>query len=243
MAVAGLIVFVALFFVKAGYGIFTSGKWGFSIPNKIAWVVMEAPAFFVFSLLWIGFDGKATIPAMVFGSMYLLHYFQRSFVFPFLMKGKSRMPVAIMLMGVVFNLLNAVLLFYGLFVFAPSAFSEGWGYMARPLTIAGILIFFIGMGVNMHSDHVIRHLRKPGDTKHYLPQKGMYAYVTSANYFGEIVEWTGLALASSCPAAWLFVWWTFANLGPRAKSINKKYRQEFGDEAVGSRKSIIPFIF
>ena len=104
-------------------------------------------------------------------------------------------------------------------------------------------MFFAGMAINMHSDYVIRHLRKPGDTKHYLPQKGMYKYVTSGNYFGEIVEWTGLAIASCSPAAWLFVWWTFANLAPRAKSINKKYRAEFGDQAVGRRKGIIPFIF
>lgn len=40
------------------------------------------------------------------------------------------------------------------------------------------------MLVNRHSDEVIRNLRKPGDTAHYLPQAGLYRYVTSANYFG-----------------------------------------------------------
>lgn len=47
---------------------------------------------------------------------------------------------------------------------------------------------FAGMGINIHSDSVIRHLRKPGDTRHYLPQKGMYRYVTSGNYFGELLN-------------------------------------------------------
>lgn len=243
MAGIAVVVFAVLFFVKAGYGMFASKQWGWSIPNRVAWVLMEAPAFCIFAALWICGDKGLVLPAAVFGALYLLHYFQRSFIFPLLIKGKSRMPVVIMMMGVVFNSINAVLLYFGFFVYAPQSFSEGAAYLCHPCTIAGIVVFFVGMGINMHSDYVIRHLRKPGDTKHYLPSKGMYKYVTSGNYFGEIVEWTGLAIASCSPAAWLFVAWTFANLAPRAKSINKKYRDEFGNDAVGSRKSIIPFIF
>ena len=32
-----VIVFISLFFVNAGYGIFRSKKWGFSLPNKLGW--------------------------------------------------------------------------------------------------------------------------------------------------------------------------------------------------------------
>lgn len=97
---------------------------------------------------------------------------------------------------------------------------------------------FIGMTINLHADHVIRNLRKPGDTRHYLPEKGFYRYVTSANYFGELVEWTGFALLTASPAAWVFVWWTAANLVPRADAIYKRYCEEFGKQAVGSRKEL-----
>ena len=145
-------------------------------------------------------------------------------------------------MGIVFNVINGFLIGTSLFVFPPTDFSEGAAYLTHPTAITGIAIFFIGMGINIHSDHVIRHLRKPGDTRHYLPAKGFYRYVTSANYFGELVEWTGFALLCSTPAAWLFVIWTAANLVPRAAAIHKHYREEFGD-AVGSRKRVIPFIY
>lgn len=74
--------------------------------------------------------------------------------------------------------------------------------------MVGASVVFAGMLINLHSDHVIRHLRKPGDTNHYLPEKGLYRYVTSANYFGELVEWTGFAILTASPAAWVFVWWT-----------------------------------
>ena len=67
--------------------------------------------------------------------------------------------------------------------------------------------------------------------------------LASANYLGELLEWTGYAILLSNPAAWMFVWWTAANLVPRAHAINRKYREEFGTEAVGRRKRIIPFIY
>ena len=154
------------------------------------------------------------------------------------------MPVAIMAMGIVFNLLNGMMQAGGLFYFAPEGlYADGWAYLLKPHALLGIILFFAGMFVNLHSDYVIRHLRRPGDTKHYLPGKGLYRYVTSANYFGELVEWTGFAILTASPAAWVFVWWTFANLFPRADAIHRRYREEFGDEAVGKRKRIIPFLY
>lgn len=242
MAVTAVIVFIALYFVKAGYGIFRTKQWGLSINNKVAWILMEAPVFFVMLYMWASNGTPTTLPAFLAFLLFELHYFQRSFIFPLMMKGQSQMPVAIMLMGVIFNVINGLVIGTSLFTLPPSAYNDGAAYLTHPTAIAGIAIFFSGMGINLHSDHVIRHLRKPGDNRHYLPQKGFYRYVTSANYFGELVEWTGFALLCSTPAAWLFVVWTAANLVPRAAAIHKRYRDEF-DDAVGSRKRILPFVY
>ena len=57
--------------------------------------------------------------------LFELHYFQRAFIFPFLMKGKSRMPIAIMLMGVVFNVLNGFMQGEWLFYLAPEGLLFG----------------------------------------------------------------------------------------------------------------------
>lgn len=267
MALMAVVVFVALFFVKAGYGMFRTKQWGWAIDNKIGWVLMEAPAFMTMLATAVLFNmekGTADygcgdnqhflLPSIFLAGLFLLHYFQRSFVFPFLMTGQSQMPVAIMLMGVVFNSLNAFFLSWGLFLYPldirmfvnsdtglPLLLPFG-EWILQPHAIVGILIFFAGMAINMHSDYVIRHLRQPGDTKHYLPTKGMYRYVTSGNYFGELVEWIGFAIASMTPAAWIFVMWTAANLMPRAHAIHRRYREEFG-EAVGCRKRMIPWIY
>ena len=109
-------------------------------------------------------------------------------------------------------------------------------------SILGVLLFFTGMGINWYSDYVIRHLRKPGDTQHYLPSQGMYRYVTSANYFGEIIEWAGWAILTWSLSGLVFLWWTVANLVPRANAIWHRYKEEFGD-AVGNRKRVFPFLY
>lgn len=242
MPLLAIVVFIALFFVKAGYGLFRTDNWGFSIDNKIAWVCMEAPVFFVMLFLWWRSSVRFEVVPLICFLLFELHYFQRSFVFPCLMKGKSRMPVAIMSMGIVFNLLNGFMQGEWLFYLAPDGmYSAEW--LLRPCFWIGVLIFLMGMIINWHSDHVIRSLRKPGDTKHYLPVKGMYKYVTSGNYFGEFLEWVGFAVLTASPAAWVFVLWTFANLAPRAHAIRNRYREEFGREAVGNRKRMIPFIY
>ncbi len=236
------IVFVVLYFLKAGYGIFRSNRWGVAIDNKIAWVLMEAPVFIVMTMLWWNSERQfETVPLVIF-IFFQLHYFQRSFIFPFLMKGKSRMPVTVMLMGVVFNILNGFIQGEWLFYLAPdNRYTVSW--LTTPQFIIGTLVFFTGMAINLHSDNVIRHLRKPGDTRHYLPDKGLYSRVTSANYFGEIVEWTGFAILTWSTAGVVFAWWTFANLVPRADAIYHRYRDEFGEQRMGRRKRIFPYIY
>ena len=238
-----VVVFISLYFVTAGYGQFRTRQWGWSINNKLAWMLMEVPVFLVMLGIWWGSPLKWNLPQLVLFGLFELHYFQRSLVFPWLLKGQSRMPVVIMLMGVLFNLINGFLQGGGLYLFPNPDFQEGASYLLRWNAIVGILLFIVGMAINLHSDHVIRHLRQPGDTRHYLPQKGMYRYVTSANYMGEIMEWIGFALAAATPAAWVFPIWTAANLVPRAHAIYNRYKEEFGKEALADKKRIIPFIY
>ncbi len=244
-----ILVFIALFRFKAGYGYLSSSNWGPKINNKTAWVLMESPSFFLMLLFVLEhFNSKpvssnsATVLYIMAG-FFMLHYFQRSFVFPLLMRGHSKMPIVIMAMGIVFNSINSYIIGSWLFRYAPDGmYRIEW--LSSPKFIAGAVIFFTGMAINLYSDHVIRHLRKPGDTKHYIPKKGMYKYVTSANYFGEVTEWIGYAILTWSPAGLLFAIWTFANLAPRAKSLTEKYEQEFGDEYKQlNKKNLIPFLW
>lgn len=243
MTVLAIIVFIALYRMKAGYGIFFDRKWGFPVNNRLAWVLMESPVFIAMLCFWYFSDRRCEWVPVLFLLLIELHYFQRSFIFPLLIKGRSKMPVGIMFMGIVFNVLNACMQGEWIFYLSPeSKYTPDW--LTTPQFIIGMIVFFIGMFINIHSDHIIRHLRKPGDTGHYLPKGGIFRYVTSANYFGEIVEWIGFAVLTWSWAGLVFVIWTMANLIPRAHSIYECYCSMFGEEIKQKRlKRVIPFIY
>ncbi len=241
MALTGLWVFVTLYFVDAGYGKFHSGKWGYSINNRWGWFLMESPALVTVAVGCLGFTPNWL--QVFFLSLYALHYIYRSFVFPLLMKGNSRMPLSIIAMGALFNSVNGGLICASIMRFPQAVYADPIQYVTGWNFWTGLVVFLLGMYTHMRADHTIRNLRRPGDTRHYLPTGGMFDYVTSANYLGELVEWTGFAILLGNPAAWMFVWWTAANLIPRANAINHRYRKEFGTETVGKRKRIIPYIY
>lgn len=239
MAATAVVVFLALLKIEAGYGIAYTPKWGPSVNSKLGWVLMEAPVFIIMLILCLASPRRTEAAPLAMFLIFELHYFQRSFIFPLMMKGKSRMPLAIMLMGMLFNSLNALMQGgWIFFVSAPDRYPASW--LGSWQFILGTIVFFWGMATNLHSDHIIRNLRKPGDTRHYLPRGGMFRFVTSANYLGELMEWVGFAILTWSWSGAVFALWTFANLAPRALKINARYNREFGPL---NQKAIIPFIF
>ncbi len=245
MSILAIFVFIALFFVKAGYGRFVSRKWGALVNNKLGWVLMEAPVFILMLMLWLSSDRVCSWPHIILLLLFEVHYLQRAFIFPFLIRGKGKMSVLIILMGFIFNSVNAIMQGGWIFYVSPEDYYT-FSWLYSPQFIIGTVMFVFGMVVNMNSDHIIRHLRKPGDTshRHYIPKGGMFRYVSSANYFGEFIEWAGFAVLTWSLSGAVFALWTFANLAPRADAIYKSYEDEFGDEFKRLKlKRILPFIW
>ncbi len=243
MTLLAVAVFITLYFVDAGYGILISKRWGRTIRNRWAWMLMEAPVFIAMALFWVFSDRSLDPAPLVFFLLFQTHYLQRAFIFPWLIRGKSRMPLSIMFMAVIFNIANSYMQGVWIFYLSPAGM-YGTDWLVSLPFIAGTVLFLAGMVVNIWSDHIIRHLRKEGDTRHYLPQKGFFRYVTSANYLGEIVEWLGFALLTWSLSGLVFFIWTFANLVPRANATYKRYLKEFPEEmAAKPRKRVFPILY
>ena len=51
MVALAAVVFAALYFVRAGYGLLRDGRWGPKIDNRIGWILMEAPVFLAMTAL------------------------------------------------------------------------------------------------------------------------------------------------------------------------------------------------
>ena len=57
---------------------------------------------------------------------------------------------------------------------------------------------------------------------------GMFTYVSGANFFGEIIEWSGFALACWSLPSLAFATFTALNIGPRAIQHHRYLKKKFG---------------
>lgn len=248
MAILGVFAFILCQFVSAPYGMTYSNRWGFSVRSNLGWFIMECPVFFAMLLLYfISFatDVKPfNIVTLVMFIFFEFHYFQRSFIFPLLMRGQSKMPISLILIGMLFNTFNAIMQGGWLFFFSPAdAYPISWFW--SPQFIIGTLLFVFGMVVNLYSDRVIRNLRKDDmDNNYYIPYGWSFRKISSANYFGEILEWLGFAILTWSVAGAVFLLWSFANIVPRSKAVYERYTQFFGEEFTSlKRYKIFPYIY
>jgi len=237
---AALGAFVLLFFRPAPYGRHMKDYRGLTVASRQGWVVMEAISFFMMLFLYLSGNRRGDRTALVFLGMWLLHYAYRSFVFsPLKRTGDKRMPLAILTASLVFNAVNAYINGRFLFYLAP-VYPARWIF--SPRFYSGAVLFLVGFLINLQSDHILRGLRKTGEKTYRVPHGGLYRWVSCPNYFGEIVEWIGWAVATWCLPGAAFAFWTLANLAPRSHSHHLWYKDLF-DDYPPDRKALIPFLF
>ncbi len=232
-----LATFVALRFVIAPYGRHARAGWGPALPARVGWLLMEAPAALIFAALYALGPHRAGAAPLALLALWELHYLYRAFAYPFLLRRGRAMPLAIPSLGVAFNVLNA-------YVNAPwistfGAYPARW--LADPRFLAGTALFLAGFALNVSSDRALRRLRAPGETGYRIPRGGAFEWVSCPNYLGEMVEWTGWALATWSLAGLAFALYTAANLAPRALAHHAWYRRRFPEYPPG-RRALIPFV-
>ena len=240
------LVLAGLLILPAPYGRFASKAWGPVMSARAGWVVMELPALFVIPIaaLW-GADFSAGPSPLAVSSVLLLclweaHYVYRTLVFPFLIRETGKgMPILIVAMALIFNTMNGCA--NGISLAAhPRALGVGLG--GDFIFAVGIGLFAAGFVIHVWADARLRGLRAPGETGYRIPAGGLFELVACPNYFGEILEWCGWALAAWSDAAAAFALFTASNLVPRAVVYRKWYRDRFPEYPAG-RKRVIPFVF
>lgn len=201
---------------------------------------MEFPSFAIIIILFFIGNKKINPVAIVFLIYWSFHYFHRTMVYPFMMKGgNKKFPVLILAFALIFNFINAYLNGRYLFFFS-SPYPTGWFIDAR--FIIGSILFIAGMFINIQSDYILLKLRKQGDNNYIIPYSGFFRFVSSPNYFGEIIEWIGWAVLTWSFSGLAFAVFTLANLAPRAYSNHKWYKNKFSSYPK-NRKALIPFIY
>lgn len=234
-----VVTILALFFITAPYGRHVRKGWGPTFPSRVGWIVMEAPAVVLFAIFYAMGDHATELTPLVLLGIWQIHYVHRTFIFPFRMRSSGkRMPIMIAMIAVVFNTLNAYV--NARWISHFGTYTDAW--LTDPRFLIGAAVFVVGFVINFHSDSILFNLRKPGETGYKIPRGGLYSRVSCPNYFGEMLEWTGWAIATWSFAGAAFAIYTFANLFPRALDNHKWYREKFGDDYPSERKAVIPFV-
>jgi 3-oxo-5-alpha-steroid 4-dehydrogenase 1 len=289
LAVASLVMVISGFSaasalcmgVRAPYGRYvTNGgnSWSLGlplVPATAAWVLQECPSFIAafyctsshFASPSPFMNGSLTTNVFLI-TLYLGHYFYRAFVFPFRIVGGKPTPSGIMAMAFIFCVFNGWL--QSRWLAAHADFGSATSFVMSPRVIVGVCVWATGLFINLDADATLRSLRKPGETGYKIPYGGAFALVSGANFFGEIVEWTGFAIAASAATGpdltgstipWLaalartpgvsyflnppiaFAIFTLCNIGPRGAQHHASYLEIFGKDYPRNRAAVIPFIW
>ncbi|XP_062295354.1 3-oxo-5-alpha-steroid 4-dehydrogenase 2a [Scomber scombrus] len=221
-----------------GYGRYVKPTARRFCSAKLGWFLQEVPSFLLpLLLLLTGGPGTgASTGRKLLLCTFMLHYFHRSFIYAFLTRGRP-VPLLFVLYAAIFCSINGFL--QGHHLLHCARFGDAGLTDAR--LAAGFLLFVAGLTINIHSDHILRNLRKPGEIVYRIPYGGMFEFVSGANFLGEIVEWFGYAVAVWSLPAFAFAFFTVCSIGPRAYQHHRDYQQRFEDYP-RSRKAIIPFI-
>lgn len=239
--VLGVVSFVLLLFISAPYGRHARPGWGPTINTTALWVIMESPSPISFAIVYFMSDNAfATVPLILL-AMFMVHYVYRSFIYPFRTKrgSKKREPVITGALAFAFNAANGSTNAFAITELAPHLLSAAW--LTDPRFIVGVVLFGSGFAINQHSDAILMNLRKPGERGYKIPHGGLFRWISSPNYFGEIIEWIGFAFAAWTAPAWVFAWFTASNLVPRAFSNHRWYLEHF-DDYPKQRRVILPFL-
>ena len=104
-----IITFPVLLRITVPYGRHTTNTWGPTLNSRLGWFIMEAPVLIVFTLLFFFGPLEKSIPVYIFYGTFMLHYFNRVFIFPLRLKNNGkRMPWSIVIMAFFFNIFNTL---------------------------------------------------------------------------------------------------------------------------------------
>ncbi|MCA9579097.1 MAG: methyltransferase [Polyangiales bacterium] len=239
---------VAAPFIASPYGRFATDRYGMALDPRLGWFLMELPATLAFFTVYLRSPERAEPFAMFCAFVWGVHYLNRGFLMPAFMRVPKGQKSTFGLMVVVIGWVVTSLHGYLNATWVTSLFPQrGVAWFSDPRFIVGVTLYYGGLLVNLHSDHILRTLRTKDEVargeRHYrIPQGGLFRYVTNPSYFSELVFWIGFAMFTWSPAGIYIFAISAANLVPRARDTHAWYREKFPDYPP-ERKALIPFVW
>ena len=161
-----IIAFIVLLFKSAPYGRHSMSSWGPSMPSRLGWILMESPTVYLMLLFMYFFSSSLGVVEIAFITIWMVHYVHRSFIWPLRAKleGK-RITLIVVLLAAIFNLVNVYI--QGSWIFIYGSYEKGW--LMSPFFMIGLLVFLIGLYINIKSDNILMKLREEHGNGYHIP--------------------------------------------------------------------------
>ncbi len=238
---------IGLLFMKAPYGRFAEERSRLAVGPRLGWFLMELPAMVSFWIFYLQGPHAGELVPMVLAGIWTIHYANRGWVFPLLIRApkgaKGTFGALIMVSGMAVTTMHGYM--NGTFFSRLGThFTDAW--LLDPRFLFGVVFYYAGFAINVHSDAVLRNLRSKeeidrGDKVYRIPKSGLFALVSNPSYLGELMMWTGFSILTwGLPGVFILAI-SAANVVPRAFSTHRWYRERFPDYP-SARKVLIPFV-
>lgn len=129
---------------------------------------------------------------MVFLAMWLIHYANRGFIFPYLIRtprgAKASFSLLVVFTGWIVTTFHGY--FNGSFISSLSIhYTLDWP--TDPRFVVGLVIHYVSFALNIHSDAVLRNLRSreevaSGAKVYRIPQGGLFRWISCPSYLTEL---------------------------------------------------------
>lgn len=231
---------------------------------------MECPGFLTVLYCMFTIPSQLGIGKLPWGNwtmagLYTTHYLYRALLSPlFLNPSMSPIHPTVALSAAAWQVINGISLGGWLAGYGPTTVYDWAGRLYW--IEAGMVIWGWALLGNMWHDDDLREIRrsvlrqqqaeadklpakdrKPlrGAHKIYkMPKNGLFQLVLYPHYLFEWIEWAGFWMIGglACGPARSFLFNEVATMLPRALSGRRWYVETFGQEKVGNKKAVIPFL-
>merc|ERR1712212_618399 len=163
---------ILTFVIPAYYGRYATSSIC-PVNAKLSWIIQESPAFFI-PMYYLLTNGNIPTRNVILLLMMIIHYFQRSFIYAILIRSSKPVPISITFFAFIFCTYNGFMQGIAL----SKVYNLGESLTDTTFVIGGILWIFGFLG-NLHSDYILRNLRKPGESGYKIPYGGLFEYVSA----------------------------------------------------------------
>jgi 3-oxo-5-alpha-steroid 4-dehydrogenase 1 len=230
----------------APYGRFGVNS-GIDLNPKLGWWLMEIMATVSFVFFYPqGPNAFQPVP-MFFAFLFLVHYANRGWYFPWSIRvapgSKASFSIFVVLSGFFVTGLHGYL---NAMWYSKYCTYLDWDWMMSPTCLFGLILYEISFWSTIRCESIVRSLRDEGVStgpRYKIPRGFLFEYVSSPQYFTELMGFAGWAIMTWSPAGLFIFLISAANLIPRAVGTHKWYQDKFKSEYPKERKILIPFIW